>query len=169
MTALVNTAAVTSSSGIATKTLSVGPLTRGQQATSTACVNGTTQCVSFTVLGARPEYAYLEAVAGTVQSIATSATPNQITLRLRDMDGNAMAGGTVTLYQAVYAWAPPCPPHGRCAAAQLLATQSSTATSALDGSVSFAPASLPGIASTVVGLAATGNSSTMSVAIEQHP
>lgn len=169
MTALVNTAAVTSSSGIATKTLSVGPLTRGQQATSTACVNGTTQCVSFTVLGARPEYAYLEAVAGTVQSIATSATPNQITLRLRDMDGNAMAGGTVTLYQAVYAWAPPCPPHGRCAAAQLLATQSSTATSALDGSVSFAPASLPGVASTVVGLAATGNSSTMSVAIEQHP
>src|ERR1035437_3152472 len=32
MTALVTTAAVTSSSGIATKTLSVGPLTRGQQA-----------------------------------------------------------------------------------------------------------------------------------------
>ena len=85
------------------------------------------------------------------------------------MDGNPMAGGLVTLYQALYASAPPCPPRGRCAQSSLLATQTSTATSALDGSVAFIPASLPGTPTTLVGLAVTGNSSALPVRIEQHP
>jgi hypothetical protein len=85
------------------------------------------------------------------------------------MNGNPMAGGTVTLYQALYAWAPPCPPHGRCAASELLASQTSTATSAIDGTVTFTPASLPGMPTNLVGLAATGNTSTLGVSIEEHP
>jgi hypothetical protein len=64
------------------------------------------------------------------------------------------------LYQALYAWAPPCAPHGVCAQAPLLATQSATATSALDGTVTFTPASLPGVATNLLGLAATGNTAT---------
>ena len=108
-------------------------------------------------------------MSGTAQRLSTSATPGQIVLRVRDMDGNPMAGGTVTLYQALYAWTPPCPPHGRCAASPLLSTQVSTATSALDGTVVFAPASIPATATSTIGVAATGNSSTLSLAIEQHP
>ena len=92
-----------------------------------------------------------------------------ITLRVRDMNGNPMAGGTVTLYQSLYAWTPPCPPHGRCAKAPLLATQTTTAISALDGTVTFAPASIPGVATSLVALAATGNSSAISIVVEQHP
>ncbi len=168
-TANGSTAAVTATSGVAAKALTVGPLTRGQQASAAACLNGTQQCVTFSALGARPEYATLEPVAGTSQSILASTSPSQIILRVRDMDGNAMAGGIVTLYQALYAWAPPCPPHGRCAQAQLLATQTSSATSGLDGTVSFAPASIPGVPTNVVGAAATGNTSTLVVAVEQHP
>jgi hypothetical protein len=163
------TGVLTNASGIATKTLTVGPLAEGQQATATACVNGTSQCVSFTATGARPEYAYLVAVSGTAQSMAVAGTPSQIVLRLRDMNGNAMAGGTVTLNQSLYAWAPPCPPHGRCTASELLAAQASTATSAIDGTVIFTPASVPGVATNMVGLAASGNTSTLGVAIEQHP
>jgi hypothetical protein len=169
ITALGTAAAISNGSGIASKALTVGPLTEGQQSTSTACVNGTTQCATFTASGARPEYAYLEAVSGTTQSMAISGTPSQITLRLRDMNGNPMAGGTVSLFQSLYAWAPPCAPHGRCAAAELLATQVSTAISALDGTVSFLPLSLPGVPANMVGLVATGNTSTLKVAIEQHP
>jgi hypothetical protein len=75
----------------------------------------------------------------------------------------------VTLYQALYAWAPPCPTHGRCTQAQLLAIQTSTATSTLDGSVSFIPAFIPGVPTTLVGLAVTGSSSALAVNIEQHP
>ena len=80
-----------------------------------------------------------------------------------------MAGGAVTLYQSLYAWTPPCPPHGRCGAAPLLAAQTATAISALDGTVTFSPASIPGVATNLVGLAVTGNSSTLTIQIEQHP
>jgi hypothetical protein len=140
ISALNSTAVLSNSSGIAAKGLTVGPLTEGQLVTSTACLNGTSQCVTFTAFGSRPEYALLKAVSGTTQSLAVQGTASQIVLRLLDMDGNPMAGGSVAFYQALYAWAPPCAPHGRCAQAELLATQSSTATSALDGTVTFTPA-----------------------------
>jgi hypothetical protein len=125
--------------------------------------------VRFTALGARPEYAVLEAVSGTKQSLAASGTPAQIVLRLLDINSNPMAGGTVSLYQALYAWSPPCAPHAVCTQGTLLAAQSSTAISAVDGTVNFVPASMPGVATNVVGVAASGNTSTVSVAIEQHP
>ena len=169
ITAQDTSGVVTSASGIAAKALTVGPLAEGQQATATACINGTSQCVTFTATGARPEYAYLVALSGTAQSMAVSATPSQIVLQLRDMNGKPMAGGTVTLYQSLYAWAPPCSPHGRCIASELLAAQTATATSDLNGTVIFSPASIPGVATNMIGLAATGNTSTLSIAIEQHP
>jgi hypothetical protein len=164
-----NSPVLTDATGVAAKTLTVGPLAEGQQATANACLNGTSQCVSYTAFGARPEFATLQAVAGVAQSIAPIATPGMITLRVLDMNGNPMAGGTVTLYQSLYAWAPPCPAHGRCPQPQLLGAQTSIATSALDGTVSFAPASLPGTATNLVGVAATGNAGTLAISIEQHP
>ena len=147
----------------------MGPLAEGQQVSSTACLNGTSQCVTFTAFGARPEYATLEAVSGTVQSLSVSGTANQVTLRVLDMDGNPMAGGLVSIYQSLYAWAPPCPRHGRCAQPELLATQVATVISALDGTVSFTPASLPGVATNMLGVAVSGNTATLNLAIEQHP
>ena len=161
--------AITNSLGIATQSLGVGPLGEGQQSTANACLNGTSQCVSFTVTGSRPEYAWLEAVSGTAQSLSSSGTPGQITLRVRDMNGNPMAGGTVTLYEALYAWSPPCAPHGRCQQAPLLASQTSVASSAVDGTVTFTPVSIPGVPTNLIGLAATGNTSSLSIAVEQHP
>jgi hypothetical protein len=166
----VDGAAVTTDAhGVATKSLTVGPLAAGQQALATACLNGTQQCAQFTVLGARPEYGWLEAVTGTQQSLGMAETPAQIVLRLRDMNGNPMAGGTVTLYQALYAWAPPCQAHGRCAQTELRGTQTANATSAIDGSVVLAPAQLSGTATEMLGTASTGAASTLSVTIEQHP
>ena len=162
-------AALTAQSGIATKNLNVGPLAEGQTATINACLNGTGQCVAFTAYGARPEYAVLQPISGATQSLAASATPSQIALRLLDMNGNPMAGGTVSLYQALYAWTPPCASHTVCTQGTLLSTQASTAASAIDGSVTFTPASLPGIATQLLGLAASGNSSTVLVSIGRHP
>ena len=159
----------TNSAGIAAQTLTVGPLAEGQTASISACLNGTSQCVAFTAFGARPEYAALEAISGTKQSQAASGTPNQIALRVLDMDGNPMAGGTVALYQALYAWTPPCSPNVVCPPGALLATEASTATSAVDGSVTFVPAALPGVATNLMGLAASGNTSTVNVSIEQNP
>jgi len=162
-------ATVSNASGIASTTLTVGPLAPGATATARACVNGTQNCATYTVLGARTEYGWIEAVSGTAQSLTSSATPSQVVLRLHDMSNNPMAGGTVTLYQALFAWTPPCSAHGRCAAAQLLASQTATATSALDGTVVFTPAAISGTATNLSALAATGNASTLAITIEQHP
>ena len=101
--------------------------------------------------------------------MVVGGTPSQIVLRVLDMDGNPMAGGAVSLYQALYAWAPACPVHGRCAQAELLATQVATATSALDGTVSFSPASLPSVATNLVALAVAGNTGSVSINVEQSP
>lgn len=166
---LGSAAALTNAGGVATQTLTVGPLAEGQQVSAVACLNGTSQCAPFTAFGARPELATLHAVSGTTQSLGVQATPGQITLRLLDVDGKPMEGGTVSLYQALYAWAPPCAPHGVCPPAPLLATQAATAISALDGTVTFVPASLPGVPTDLLGQAASGNTSTVSIAIEQHP
>ncbi len=137
-----------------------------------ACLNGTLASVLvFTAYGARQEYAILKPVSGVSQTLAASSTPSQIDLRLLDMDGaqSTSAGGTVALYQALYAWAPPCAPHAVCAQGALLSTQTGTATSAVDGTVIFIPASLPGIATNLLGVAVSGNTATVPIAIEQYP
>ena len=162
-------AAITNSAGIATESLSVGPLVEGQVVSINACLNGTGQCVAFSAYGARPEYALLEPISGTSQILAASGTPSQIALRLRDMDGNPMAGGKVALYQALYAWSPPCSPHTVCTNGALLATQAATATSAIDGSVTFLPVSLPGVATNLLGIAVSGYTANVNIAVEQHP
>jgi hypothetical protein len=162
-------AVLTNASGVAAQTLTVGPLAEGQLATIKACVNGTSSCAAFTAIGARPEYAMLRAVSGTSQTIAASGTPSQIVLRVFDLDGNEMTGATVSLYQALYSWTPPCEPHTVCAPGVLLASQTASQISAIDGSVSFTPLSLPGVATDLVGIAATGNTSAVGASIQQGP
>ncbi len=169
ISAQASVAALTGSDGVASNILQVGPLAEGQQASATACLNGTSQCVSFNVLGARPEYASLHAVSGTTQSLSAQGTAAPIVLRVLDMDGNFMAGAQVVFDQALYAWAPPCGVHSVCTQGTLLATQTTAAVSGLDGTVTFTPASLSGVATNLVGLAATGNTATVNVAVEQHP
>ena len=159
----------TNAAGLATTTLIAGPLAEGQTATSSACLNSTSTCVAFSAFGSRPEFATLAAVSGTSQSITASATPAPVVLRVLDMDGNPTAAGIVTVNQSLYAWTPPCPAHGRCAQAQLLAQQTATVTSALDGSVTITPLTVPGVATNLVGLAATGNAGNLTFTIEQHP
>jgi hypothetical protein len=155
--------------GIAAKAITVAAVDAGQTVTATACLNGTTDCVGFTATGVAPESAVVEVVSGAKQSLEQSGTPGQILLRVRDAAGNPMAGATVTLSQAVSAWVPPCPPHGRCAQAELLATQTGSAVSGIDGMVSFAPASVAGVATNTVGVAVAGNSSTVGISIERRP
>jgi hypothetical protein len=164
-----STAATTNANGIATKTLSVGPLAEGQSSTITACVNGTTQCSTYSAFGARPQYAMLQPVSGTAQHISRTAVPTSIIMRLLDLNGNAMAGGTVSLYQALYAWAPPCNPHVVCQPGVLLSTQSATATSSIEGLVTFTPTTMPGIATDLEGIAVTGNTAVLPIEIERHP
>jgi hypothetical protein len=166
--ALGSTAALTNANGIASKALTVGPLAEGQTVTSSACVNGTSQCVAYTAFGARPEYYFLQPISGTTQTLAVSAAPAPIALRLLDNLGNPIAGGSVALYQALYAWAPRCSPHTVCTQGILLASQTATATSDISGTVTFAPSTMPRLATNLIGIAAAGNTAAVPIAIEQH-
>ena len=159
----------TNSSGIAAAMLAVGALAEGQTATSNACLSDGSTCVSFSAFGARPEFASLTSVSGTRQSMAIGTNALPVTLRVLDMNGHPMAGGMVTISQSLYAWTPPCPAHGRCAQAQLLAAQTTSSISAMDGSVTVTPLTLPGVATELVGIAATGNTGSLTFSIEQHP
>jgi len=161
--------ATSGANGVASKALTVGPLTSGQLASASACLNGTSQCVSFNAAGASPAQASLEAISGTSQTLGPGDTAALVILRVRDAEGNPMAGALVTLSQAVYAWAPPCPPHGRCTQSELLSNQTATAISGIDGTVSFSPATLPGLPTNTLGIAATGDTSTVMVTLELHP
>jgi len=162
-------ASTTNTEGIASATLSVGPLAEAQTATTSACLSGSSQCASFNVFGSRPEYASLAAVSGTQQSISLTYAALPVTMRLLDMNGNAMAGGTVTVHQALYSWTSPCPPHGRCAQPQLLATKITTVNSAIDGSVTITPLTIAGQATTLLGIATTGNTGSLTFSVDQHP
>ena len=159
----------TSAAGVASATLAVGPMAEGQTATTQACLTGGASCASFSVLGARPEYGWLGAVSGTKQSLPVSGTPAPVAMRVLDMDGYPLVAATVTVHEALYAWTPACPPHGRCAQPKLLATQALTLTAGLDGSVTFTPLGQAGVATNLVGVAATGNASSLSFAVEMHP
>lgn len=157
------------SNGYATIFLTVGPLAEGQSSNTVACVNGTSYCATFTAFGARPEYATLTPVSGTNQALAASGTPAQTIVRVYDMNGNNLAGATVNFYQTLYSWTPPCQLHQVCTIGEELAQTVSTATSALDGSVAFTPATIPGTATNLIGVATTGNSATLNVFVQQHP
>ena len=161
-------AVMTNVGGVAAQTLTVGPLAEGQLVSVSACVTGTSQCATFTALGSRSEYATVVPVSGTVQSLPAGSAPSPIVLRVLDMDGNPMAAGTVTLNEALWAWAPPCPLFGRCAQPELLSKKTVTAISALDGTVSFTPLSIAGASTRLLGVATTGYSSAVPVSIEQQ-
>ena len=168
-TLIGGSSATTDSSGIATKILTVGPLSKGQTASIQACVNGTSQCVSFSAFGARPEYATLHAISGAAQSLSLSDTPAQISLRVLDMDGKNLAGAQVSLVETAWSWQPVCPTHGICAAAGMLAQQSASGSSAVDGSIRFTPLSVPDTATMVYGVASTGDSASVNLQIERKP
>jgi hypothetical protein len=132
-------------------------------------VNGTSQCTIYSAFGARPQYAALQPVSGTAQHISGAAAPLSITMRLLDMNGNAMTGGTVSLYQVLYAVAAPCNPHLVCPPGVLLSTQSATATSTIEGLVTFSPLTMPGVATNLQAIAVTGDTAVLPIKIERHP
>jgi hypothetical protein len=162
-------AVATNSSGVASATLTVGPLGGGQTAISNACLTGGTSCAAFTAYGAQAQLAGLLAISGAAQSMPVGTTAAPVVLEVVDTGGHPMVSATVTVSQSLYAWQPPCPRRGRCPAAQLLSTSSTTVTSALDGTISITPLTLSGVATNLIGVAATGNTASLKFTVEQHP
>jgi hypothetical protein len=69
-----------------------------------------------------------------------------VVVLVEDLAGHPVAAAPVNIYQTATALDAVCPARGRCPAAAVLASQATVATSALDGTVTFVPLSVPGAA-----------------------
>jgi hypothetical protein len=144
-------------------------LTASASAASLACFNGTAICVTFTAVGSPSSTASVSAISGTLQELEVGNSPGQVVIRVRDVNGNPLAAATLDVAQSLYEWAPPCPTHGRCDQAPLLATQQSVITSAVDGSASITPLVSPGNATNLRGVVTIGNTGFLEFSIVTHP
>jgi hypothetical protein len=168
--AQINAASSTSNAaGLASTSVTAGPLAEGASASVTACESQSTACAAFNIYASHAEEAGMLPVSGVNQSIAAGIAPMPVTLEVIDGAGHPLAGATVGVYQQMDAWEPPCPETGRCPTAPELGSASATLTSNENGLVSFAPMSGGGQAVVVHMQATIGDQGTLNFTVTQTP
>ena len=155
--------------GMAINQIMAGPFSSSVAATVNACVTGTSNCATFTVIPVTPQTAELAAWSGTSQVVAAGEAFAPVVLRVTDAFGNSLAGATVMFAQALYAWTPPCAVQGPCPPAPLLTKQMVEATSDVNGRVTLTPLSAKGQPARLLILAATGSTAVMSLELDAQP
>ncbi len=155
--------------GLASTTVTVGPLASGATAHVYACQGQSMACATFTVNAVHTETASLLPVSGVGQNFQAGSTALPVTLEVIDGIGHPMAGATVSFYQQMNAWQPPCPAGGRCPAAQQLGSQASTAVSDANGLVTLTPMSSGGAAVNIAVLASVGQNGTLQCVLVERP
>ena len=133
--------------------------------------SSTTQPAAFTYVSAAPPVTPpLLIVSGDAQSLpasnsTTSFTP--IILEATDGAGNPVPGVAVSISQTVTAWAPPCPPTGRCPQPAVFARSSATLTTDAAGQASITPLEVAGSEITHL-LATTPNGGYIQSTLQKH-
>jgi hypothetical protein len=159
----------TGSSGIATGQVTGGPLGSGATAQVRACLPGNVACAQMSIVSVHTETAGLTAIAGVGQTLSVSQQPAPVILRVTDAVGDPMAGATVSFYQVLRVWTPPCPSTSRCPVAAILSTSQTALTSDANGLVTLNPLTRNGIASRLSVLTTTGLQASLNFTIERHP
>jgi hypothetical protein len=168
--ALVTTVSSTSNAaGLASTTVTAGPLEAGATARVYACESGVSPCATFTISAVSTVLAGLLPVSGVGQSLAASATAMPVTLEVVDGVGHPLAGAQVNVYQQMSAWEPPCPSSGRCAAPPVLGSTASTLTADANGLVTVVPMAGGGQAVVVNMQATVGQQGALNWSVVQHP
>ncbi len=121
-----------------------GPLAAGAQAEASACA-WTNVCAGFSVISVSAAASQLTVTGGGGQAASRGAALHPLTAQVTDSAGHPVAGATVSVGQTVTARDVECPTLGRCPAAPVLLTGRSTLISDLNGSVSVAPLTIPGV------------------------
>ena len=129
---------VTDTLGVATLSVTVGPLAGGVSANVNACA-WVVVCTEFTVTGVSQEVLQVEILSGGDQTVASAAALQPVVARVTDGEGNAVVGAGVTVYQTVNAGGM-CPARGRCPAMPVVAIGSSVMISDAAGQVTVTPA-----------------------------
>ena len=155
-------------SGIAQIAAIAGPLAAGAQATAQACA-WTNLCANFSAIGVDPSAWRIVVVNGANQSVSAPAIFAPVVLMVTDGNGNPVAGAPVAIYQTVNTGEMPCPAHGPCPIAPMLAASQTSATSDANGLVSVVPMQLAGFAEVTNLAAATGTQGFAALALRQQP
>ena len=136
---------LTDATGASSVQAVLGPLAAGAKASMTACA-WTAVCAEFDATGVPATAFQLSIAGGGQQALTGGAAFSPMVALVQDGAGHAVAAAPVSVYQTVRAMNVACPSQGRCPAAPILATQATVQVSALDGTVTVAPLSVPGVA-----------------------
>jgi len=156
------------SASTAQTTATTGPLAANQQATAQACA-WTTICTTFTATGVDPSQWQLDLLSGAGQSLNAPDTFAPVSLRVLDPAGHPIAGAPVIIHQAVEPWTIPCPDQGRCPIPPIYNASTTTLTSALDGTISITPLTLPGQPELTRIAVAAGTQGFLSLTLQKQP
>jgi hypothetical protein len=163
------TASLSASNGIVTQQLAAGPLNAGVVVPVNACLASNGGCAQFNVVSVSPATAELVPIVGVAQNISSGQAFTPVTLEVTDPAGNPMAGATVTFYETLDAWTPPCSAETACPPAPLIEQQTVQVTSASDGTVVLDPIAGSGQAVRLYVTAITGDSALMNFELERYP
>jgi hypothetical protein len=146
---------VTDKNGSAAETVQVSNIPGGTGAAggtvgSTNVVTGcawSSVCAGWTVYGVATSQWVIGILSGGGQSVSKAAgtTLLPVVLLVSDGAGHALPGAAVNVYQTVYAWEGNCAAMGACAAAPVLQTVKSSATSDANGLVQVQPLRVSGV------------------------
>lgn len=154
--------------GVAANQLTAGPFAASVSTSSQACLVGTTSCAVFTVIPVDLQTAALAPWSGTVQWIAAGQSFAPLVLKVTDAFGNPLAGAAVTFYETLEGWTELCTTQAPCPPAPILAQQTATATSGINGQVTLTPLSTNGLAARLEVLAVAGQA-TLSLELDAMP
>jgi hypothetical protein len=143
--ALTATDTLTDAPGTTSVVATLGPLAGGAQASATACA-WTKICVMFSAAGVPVGSMQALILIGAQQSITGAAAFTPVVVQVVDAAGHSVTGAAVSIYQALTALDVTCPAQGRCPAAPILASNAQVTNSASDGTITFTPLSLAGVA-----------------------
>jgi hypothetical protein len=166
--AVATSTSMVAANGVAQIAAVLGPLAAVAQASGQACA-WVTMCANFAAVGVDPSLWRLVVVSGAGQTVAGVGTFAPVVLMVTDGSGHPVAGAPVAVHQTVDAAGMPCPSHGACPIAPVLASASATAVSDVNGLVSVAPMQLAGVAEATNVAVATGTQGFVSLSLEQTP
>lgn len=153
----------TSASGVASMAATLGPLAAGATASASAC-GWTKVCAQFTALAVSSSAFAVQIVAGGNQTATGGVALHPVTAQVTDSAGDPVAGAAVTILQTVTEQQTPCPVHGRCPAAPVLAQATTQATSDSAGLVAITPLTVNGVP-TATNIAVTAGTSGFATAV----
>ncbi|MEK6399064.1 MAG: hypothetical protein V4734_13330, partial [Terriglobus sp.] len=144
-----------------------GSLRDGETASVQACA-WTSVCATQNLIGVIAADLRMAVVNGGAQSIRMGDSLANVVLRVVDTGGHPVAGASVSVYQVVTGWQPPCTT-GRCATAPMYGKATSTAMSDDDGLITVIPLQYASTAEVTKITASVGTQGAITVTLTKAP